>query len=92
MAMYLDIPNIPGESASPNPNWNLKIEVQSAGYDLSQNASAQAGSGMIASQVSFSPMHITKAMDRSTPHLFGEAGRRRAYSHGHPSSEPSGRV
>jgi hypothetical protein len=63
--MYLDIPNIPGESASPNPNWNLKIEVQSAGYDLSQNASAQAGSGMIASQ---------------------------AYSHGHPSSEPSGRV
>ncbi|MGA1996455.1 MAG: type VI secretion system tube protein Hcp [Bryobacteraceae bacterium] len=72
MAMYLDIPNIPGESASPNPNWNLKIEVQSAGYDLSQNASAQAGSGMIASQVSFSPMHITKAMDRSTPHLFGK--------------------
>jgi type VI secretion system Hcp family effector len=72
MAMYLDIPNIPGESQSPNTNWTQKIEVQSAGYDLSQNASAQAGSGMIASQVTFSPMHITKAMDKSTPLLFGK--------------------
>ncbi|MGA2116375.1 MAG: type VI secretion system tube protein Hcp [Bryobacteraceae bacterium] len=72
MAMYLDIPNIPGESQSPNTNWNQKIEVQSAGYDLSQNASAQAGSGMIASAVTFSPMHVTKAMDKSTPLLFGK--------------------
>jgi type VI secretion system Hcp family effector len=70
--MYLDITGIPGESKSPNANWNQKIEVLSAGYDLNQNASAQAGSGMIAAAVSFNPMHLTKAMDKSTPLLFGK--------------------
>ena len=72
MAMYLDIIGIPGESKSPNPDWKQKIEVQSAGYDVSQTTSLEAGSGLIASGAVFGSLQITKAMDKSTPLLFGK--------------------
>jgi type VI secretion system Hcp family effector len=72
MAMYLDIAGITGESKSPNSNWNQKIEIQTAGYDVSQKTSLEAGSGLIASGAVFSALQITKAMDRSTPLLFGK--------------------
>ncbi len=71
MAMYLDIPGILGESQSPNLNWNQKIEIQTMNYSISQNASVQAGGGMIASGANFSYMTFTKAMDKSTTLLFG---------------------
>ena len=72
MSMYLDIQGIPGESKSPNNDWNLKIEVQTMAYDVSQGTSLEAGSGLITSGSNFGAMHITKAMDKSTPLLFGK--------------------
>jgi len=72
MSMYLDIAGIAGESKSPNTNWNQKIEIQTMSYDVSQRTSMEAGSGMIASGAVFGAMHVTKAMDKSTPLLFGK--------------------
>jgi type VI secretion system Hcp family effector len=72
MALYLDIANFAGESESPNPNWKGKIEIFSMDYDIHQKASAQVGSGMVASAAEFHPMTITKVMDKSTPLLFAQ--------------------
>lgn len=72
MAMYMDIAEIPGESRSPNPDWKEKIELQSMGYDVQQRTSLEAGSGLIASGSVFGSMQLTKAMDKSTPLLFGK--------------------
>ena len=72
MALYLDITGFAGESQSPNPNWNGKIEVFSMDYDIHQKASAQVGSGMVASAAEFHPMTITKVMDKATPLLFAQ--------------------
>jgi len=72
MSMYLDIQGIPGESKSPNNDWKAKIEVQTMAYDVSQRTSLEAGSGLISAGSIFGAMHITKAMDKSTPLLFGK--------------------
>ena len=71
MSMYLDIAEIPGESQSPNNDWKAKIEVQTMAFDVSQRTSLEAGSGLISSGATFGALHITKAMDKSTPLLFG---------------------
>jgi type VI protein secretion system component Hcp len=39
-------------------------------YDISQRTSMEAGSGMISGGANFSPVQITKVMDKSTPQLF----------------------
>jgi type VI secretion system Hcp family effector len=71
MAQLLDVPNIAGESTHPtNPNWNKKIQIASFNYDVSQKASLQTGSGLVAGGASMSHITITKAMDISTPFWF----------------------
>ena len=45
MPMYLDIAGIPGESQSPNANWNNKIEIQHWTYDVSLDHSMEVGRG-----------------------------------------------
>ncbi len=72
MSMYLDIPGIAGESKSPNADWRDKIEVQTMAFDVSQRTSLEAGSGLISGGAIFGALHITKAMDKSTPLLFGK--------------------
>ena len=72
MSMYLDIADIAGESLSPNPDWKAKIEVQTMAFDVSQKTSLEAGGGLISSGAIFGALHITKAMDKSTPLLFGK--------------------
>lgn len=72
MSMYLDITEIQGESQSPNTDWKQKIELQSMSFDVSQKTSLEAGSGLISSGAIFGALHITKAMDKSTPLLFGK--------------------
>ena len=72
MSMYLDIPDITGESKSPNADWRDKIEVQTMAFDVSQRTSLEAGSGLISGGAIFGALHITKAMDKSTPLLFGK--------------------
>ena len=72
MSMFMDILNIPGESKSPVGNWRDKIEILSMGYDIMQPTSMQAGGGLLAAASSFGAMQITKAMDKSSPLLFGK--------------------
>src|ERR1019366_2029561 len=72
MSMYLDIADIAGESLSPNPDWKAKIEVQTMAFDVSQKTSLEAGGGLISTGAIFGALHITKAMDKSTPLLFGK--------------------
>jgi type VI protein secretion system component Hcp len=72
MSMYLDVMGIVGESQSPVPNWNAKIDQQSMGYDVSQATSLEAGSGLTVKGAEFSQMQITKAMDISTPKLWAK--------------------
>ena len=72
MSMYLDIPDIAGESDSPNNDWRNKIELQTMAFDVSQRTSLEAGTGLISGGAVFGAMHITKAMDKSTPMLFGK--------------------
>lgn len=72
MSMYLDITGIPGESQSPNPNWNQKIEVQHFTYDVSLDHSMEVGTGLASSGSRCGYMHITKVMDVSTPLLFAK--------------------
>jgi type VI secretion system secreted protein Hcp len=72
MSMYLDIAGILGESKSPNNDWKQKIEVQTMAYDVSLRTSLEAGSGLVSGASIVGAMHITKAMDRSTPLLFGK--------------------
>ena len=73
MSMFLDIqtPSIPGESQSPNPNWNAKIEIEHFAYDISQSTSQEAGTGLVSSGSRVGHIHITKVMDKSSPLLFG---------------------
>ena len=72
MSMYLDVVSIAGESMSPVPNWNQKIDDNSMGYDVSQKTSLEAGSGLVASGAIFGPMQISKVMDKSTPLLWSK--------------------
>jgi type VI secretion system Hcp family effector len=72
MSMFLDVVSVAGESQSPVPNWNTKIDQQSMGYDVSQKTSLDAGSGLVASGAIFGPMQVTKAMDKSTPILWAK--------------------
>jgi type VI secretion system secreted protein Hcp len=72
MPMYLDIAGIPGESQSPNSNWNNKIEIQHWTYDVSLDHSMEVGTGVVASGARVGFMHITKVMDVSTPLLFAQ--------------------
>ena len=72
MSMYLDIAEIAGESLSPNPDWKAKIEVQTIAFDVSQSTSLEAGGGLVSGGANFGALHITKAMDKSTPMLFGK--------------------
>ena len=73
MSMYLDVVGILGESINPKvPNWNQKIDDNSMGYDVSQKTSLEAGSGLIAGGAIFSPMQISKVMDKSTPYLWAK--------------------
>ena|ERR1017187_317307 len=72
MSMYLDAqtPKIEGESQSPNPDWNMKIEIQSMHYSISNPPSPDMGSGLISAGATVSHMDITKVMDYSTPMLW----------------------
>ncbi len=74
MAMYLDIqtPLIAGESLSPNPNWNNKIEIQHWTYDVSQSTSQEVGTGLVSSGSRVGHIHVTKVMDKSSPMLFAQ--------------------
>lgn len=74
MSMFLDIqtPQIQGESQSPNPNWNNKIEIEHFAYDVSQSTSQEVGSGLVSSGSRVGHIHITKVMDKSSPMLFGQ--------------------
>jgi len=74
MSMFLDIttPSIPGESLSPNPNWNAKIEIQHFAYDVSQSTSQEVGTGLVSSGSRVGHIHVTKVMDKSSPLLFGQ--------------------
>jgi type VI secretion system Hcp family effector len=72
MSMFLDVLTVAGESQSPVGNWNQKIDQQSMGYDVSQKTSLDAGSGLVASGAVFSPMQVTKVMDKSTPILWAK--------------------
>ena len=73
MAILLDIQGIPGESVhDTHPEWNLKIQISSTSYDVSQRASVQTGTGLVAAGASMSNISITKTMDKSTPLLFGK--------------------
>jgi type VI secretion system Hcp family effector len=74
MSMFLDIqtPVIAGESQSPNPNWNAKIEIEHFAYDVSQTTSQEAGTGLVSSGSRVGHIHITKVMDKSSPLLFGQ--------------------
>ena len=72
MSMYLDVTSIEGESKSPVPNWNKKIDNNSMGYDVSQRTSLEAGSGLISGGAIFGPMQISKVMDKSTPLLWAK--------------------
>ena len=73
MSMYLDVVGITGESINLKvPNWNQKIDDNTMGYDVSQKTSLEAGSGLIAGGAIFSPMQISKVMDRSTPYLWAK--------------------
>ncbi len=72
MSMFLDVTSIAGESQSPVPNWNGKIDEHTMGYDVSQKTSLDVGTGLVASGAIFSPMQITKVMDKSTPILWGK--------------------
>jgi type VI protein secretion system component Hcp len=68
--MLLDIPGIQGESQSPNGNWNMKIQLETMGYDISQRVTNGKGTGLVAGGATVGAMHITKQMDKSTPNLF----------------------
>jgi type VI secretion system Hcp family effector len=68
MSKFLDIPNIKGESLSPNPNWNQKIVLKDMSYHVTQEV-AKRGGGSNVSQANFGNMHITKSMDCSSPLL-----------------------
>ncbi|HLH39493.1 MAG TPA: type VI secretion system tube protein Hcp [Bryobacteraceae bacterium] len=68
--MYLDFPSVPGESQSPNGNWNNKIEVQHWTYDVSLDHSMEASTGVVASGSRVGYMHITTVMGKHTPLLF----------------------
>src|ERR1700730_9576277 len=70
MAQLLDIPSIQGESTSTNQTWNKKIQIDTFQYDVSQKASIQTGSGLVAGGASLSHISITKPMDISSPFLF----------------------
>jgi len=77
MSMFLDVTAIQGESQNLTPtgavgvqNWHQKIDQQSMGYDVSQKTSLEAGSGLVSSGAVFSPMHVSKVMDISTPYLW----------------------
>jgi len=72
MSIYLDIqqPQIGGESESPNPNWNLKIELQHWVYDVSQSTSQEVGTGLVSSGSRVGHIHVTKVMDKSSPLLW----------------------
>jgi len=72
MSMYLDVTGIEGESKSPVASWNKKVENYQLSYTVNQTTSLQAGSGLITSGASFSPMSITKVMDKSTPLLWAK--------------------
>jgi type VI secretion system Hcp family effector len=74
MSMFLDIqtPQIVGESQSPNPNWNAKIEIEHFAYDVSQSTSQEVGTGLVSSGSRVGHIHITKVMDKSSPILFGQ--------------------
>jgi type VI secretion system Hcp family effector len=74
MSMFLDIqtPTIPGESLSPNPNWNAKIEIEHFAYDVSQSTSQEVGTGLVSSGSRVGHIHITKVMDKGSPLLFGQ--------------------
>ena len=72
MPMYLDIASIPGESQSPNSNWNNKIEVQYFIYSIAVDHSMEVGTGVVASGAQVGHFNITKVMDKSTPLLFAQ--------------------
>ena len=74
MSMYLDVqsPVIAGESTSPNPNWNNKIEIQHFTYDVSQSTSQETGTGLVSSGSRVGHIHITKVMDKSSPMLWAQ--------------------
>jgi len=72
MSMFLDVTGVGGESQSPVGNWDQKIDQMSMGYDVSQKTSLEAGSGLVASGAIFSPMQISKVMDKSTPILWSK--------------------
>jgi type VI protein secretion system component Hcp len=63
-------PGIMGESQSPNPSWNQKVEIETMSYSVSQSTSQQAGTGLVSSGSRVGHLFVTKVMDKSTPILF----------------------
>jgi type VI protein secretion system component Hcp len=76
MGKFLDIPNpnIQGESQSPNPNWNQKIQLDKMAYHIFQESGQPGSGGANVSSAAIGNMTITKSMDRSTPLLFKQLG------------------
>jgi len=76
MGKYLDItsPNIAGESQSPNPNWNKKIQLDKMTYHVFQEAGQPGSGGANVAGAAIGNLVFTKSMDRSTPLLFKQLG------------------
>ena len=63
-------PGIQGESKSPNPNWNNKVEIENLLYSVTQDTSQQTGTGLVSSGSRVSSLLINKVMDKSSPILW----------------------
>lgn len=73
MAIFMDIPGIEGESTHDTvPNWDKKVQIFSVTYDVSQKASLQTGTGLVAAGGKLSHVSISKTMDKSTPFLWNK--------------------
>ncbi len=76
MAMIMDIPGVLGESDGKSPSgktntdWDQKIQIDTMGYDISQRTTQSAGTGLASGGATVGHLHLTKAMDKSTPFLF----------------------
>lgn len=69
MSMYLDIPGIPGETSSPNTNWNNKIMIYNMSYHVGSPTQVVPSKGTIPKPSNFGDMSFTKELDKSTPPL-----------------------
>jgi type VI secretion system secreted protein Hcp len=67
--MFLDIPGIPGETSSPNPNWNQKIMILNMSYHVGSPTQPVPGHGTKPKPATFGDMTFSKEMDKSTPKL-----------------------